>query len=66
MRLSWSRRYRNVLMIVGRRFLKSRLARPRVRGVGDDAFWLIHEGKNGVVKYFNGGGGWGAATAELA
>jgi len=53
-------------MIVGRRFLKSRLERPRVRGVGDDAFWLIHEGKNGVVKYFNGGGGWGAATAELA
>ena len=38
---------------------------PHMTGIGGDAFWLIHEGKSGAVKYLNGGGR-AAATAELA
>jgi gamma-glutamyltranspeptidase/glutathione hydrolase len=38
---------------------------PHMTGVGGDAFWLIHEGKTGKVKYLNGGGR-AAASAQLA
>jgi gamma-glutamyltranspeptidase/glutathione hydrolase len=34
-------------------------------GIGGDAFWLIHEGKTGAVKYLNGGGR-AAANAGLS
>jgi gamma-glutamyltranspeptidase/glutathione hydrolase len=29
---------------------------PHMTGVGGDAFWLIHHGASGEVKYLNGGG----------
>jgi gamma-glutamyltranspeptidase len=29
---------------------------PHMTGIGGDAFWLIHEGATGAVKYLNGGG----------
>jgi gamma-glutamyltranspeptidase len=29
---------------------------PHMTSVGGDAFWLIHEGESGVIKYLNGGG----------
>jgi gamma-glutamyltranspeptidase len=38
---------------------------PHMTGVGGDAFWLIHEGNTGKVKYLNGGGK-AAATAQRA
>jgi gamma-glutamyltranspeptidase/glutathione hydrolase len=38
---------------------------PHMTGIGGDAFWLIHDGKSGRVKYLNGGGR-AAASAELA
>jgi gamma-glutamyltranspeptidase/glutathione hydrolase len=38
---------------------------PHMTGLGGDAFWLIHEGGSGEVKYL-GGGGKAAATASIA
>jgi gamma-glutamyltranspeptidase len=38
---------------------------PHMTGLGGDAFWLIHEGRSGVVKYLNGGGK-AAVGASLA
>jgi gamma-glutamyltranspeptidase len=38
---------------------------PHMTGIGGDAFWLIHDGKSGRVRYLNGGGR-AAASAELA
>jgi gamma-glutamyltranspeptidase/glutathione hydrolase len=38
---------------------------PHMTGLGGDAFWLIHEGRSGEVKYLRGGGK-AAATASLA
>jgi gamma-glutamyltranspeptidase/glutathione hydrolase len=38
---------------------------PHMTGIGGDAFWLIHEGKTGIVKYLNGGGQ-AAARANLS
>lgn len=32
------------------------VAYPHMTGLGGDAFWLIHEGESGDVKYLNGGG----------
>ena len=29
---------------------------PHMTGIGGDAFWLIHDGRSGEVKYINGGG----------
>jgi gamma-glutamyltranspeptidase/glutathione hydrolase len=29
---------------------------PHMTGVGGDAFWLVHEGRTGRVRYLNGGG----------
>lgn len=29
---------------------------PHMTGVGGDAFWLIHDGRNGEISYLNGGG----------
>ena len=29
---------------------------PHMTGIGGDAFWLIHDGDSGAVKYLNGGG----------
>jgi len=29
---------------------------PHMTGIGGDAFWLIHEGRTGKVRYVNGGG----------
>jgi gamma-glutamyltranspeptidase/glutathione hydrolase len=29
---------------------------PHMTGLGGDAFWLIHEGRSGAVKFLNGGG----------
>lgn len=37
---------------------------PHMTGLGGDAFWLIHEGNSGAVKFLNGGGK-AAATASL-
>jgi gamma-glutamyltranspeptidase len=37
---------------------------PHMTGVGGDAFWLIHDGRTGEVKYLNGGGK-AAAGASL-
>jgi gamma-glutamyltranspeptidase/glutathione hydrolase len=37
---------------------------PHMTGVGGDAFWLVHEGSTGAVRYLNGGGK-AAATATL-
>ena len=38
---------------------------PHMTGVGGDAFWLIHDGASGDVKYLNGGGK-AAATSTLS
>src|SRR5215467_7358432 len=38
---------------------------PHMTGVGGDAFWLIHDGKSGEIKYLNGGGK-AAGRATLA
>jgi gamma-glutamyltranspeptidase len=38
---------------------------PHMTGLGGDAFWLIHDGRNGEVKYLDGGGR-AAGTASLA
>jgi gamma-glutamyltranspeptidase/glutathione hydrolase len=38
---------------------------PHMTGLGGDAFWLIHVGYSGEVKYL-GGGGMAAATASIA
>jgi gamma-glutamyltranspeptidase/glutathione hydrolase len=38
---------------------------PHMTGIGGDAFWLIHDGKSGEVRYLNGGGR-AAARAELS
>jgi gamma-glutamyltranspeptidase/glutathione hydrolase len=37
---------------------------PHMTGIGGDAFWLIHEGRTGGVRYLNGGGR-AAASARL-
>lgn len=37
---------------------------PHMTSIGGDAFWLIHEGKTGRVRYLNGGGK-AAATGTL-
>ena len=29
---------------------------PHMTGVGGDAFWLIHDARDGRVRYLNGGG----------
>ncbi|MBC5767094.1 gamma-glutamyltransferase [Ramlibacter albus] len=29
---------------------------PHMTGLGGDAFWLVHDGASGAVKYLNGGG----------
>src|SRR6185312_15395622 len=34
-------------------------------GLGGDAFWLIHDGRSGAVRFLNGGGK-ATATASLA
>jgi gamma-glutamyltranspeptidase len=36
---------------------------PHMTGIGGDAFWLIHEGRTGNVRFLNGGGK-AAASAE--
>ena len=38
---------------------------PHMTGIGGDAFWLIHEGKTGRVRYLSGGGR-AAASATLS
>jgi gamma-glutamyltranspeptidase/glutathione hydrolase len=38
---------------------------PHMAGVGGDAFWLVHEGRTGRVRYLNGGGR-AARRARLA
>jgi gamma-glutamyltranspeptidase/glutathione hydrolase len=38
---------------------------PHMTGLGGDAFWLIHDGRSGAVRYLNGGGK-AAGTASLA
>jgi gamma-glutamyltranspeptidase len=38
---------------------------PHMTGVGGDAFWLVHEGASGDVKYLSGGGK-AAAAGTLA
>jgi gamma-glutamyltranspeptidase/glutathione hydrolase len=38
---------------------------PHMTGLGGDAFWLIHEGRSGEIKYLNGGGK-AAVGASLA
>jgi gamma-glutamyltranspeptidase/glutathione hydrolase len=38
---------------------------PHMTGLGGDAFWLIHDGSTGEVKYLNGGGK-AAGAASLA
>ena len=38
---------------------------PHMTGLGGDAFWLIHDGKSGGIKYLNGGGK-AAGRATLA
>src|SRR3954469_63772 len=38
---------------------------PHMTGLGGDAFWLIHDGATGAVKYLNGGGK-AAAGASIA
>jgi gamma-glutamyltranspeptidase len=38
---------------------------PHMAGLGGDAFWLIHEGGSGEVKYLSGGGR-AAAAASIA
>src|SRR5256885_2857205 len=38
---------------------------PHMTGLGGDAFWLVHDGRSGEIKYLNGGGK-AAANASLA
>jgi gamma-glutamyltranspeptidase len=38
---------------------------PHMTGLGGDAFWLVHDGRNGEISYLNGGGK-AAAGASLA
>lgn len=38
---------------------------PHMTGLGGDAFWLIHEGDTGRVRFLNGGGP-AAASADIA
>src|SRR5262245_43850563 len=38
---------------------------PHMTGIGGDAFWLIHEGKTGKIRFLNGGGR-AAASAQIA
>ena len=38
---------------------------PHMTGLGGDAFWLVHDGRSGEVKYLNGGGK-AASCASLA
>jgi gamma-glutamyltranspeptidase/glutathione hydrolase len=40
---------------------------PHMTSIGGDAFWLIHEGRTGAIRYLNGGGkaAAGASIAEL-
>ena len=38
---------------------------PHMTGLGGDAFWLVHDGRNGKIKYLSGGGK-AAAGASLA
>ena len=38
---------------------------PHMTGLGGDAFWLVHDGRSGEVKYLNGGGK-AASRASLA
>ena len=38
---------------------------PHMTGLGGDAFWLVHDGVSGEIKYLNGGGK-AAAGASLA
>src|SRR5206468_10653689 len=38
---------------------------PHMTGLGGDAFWLIHDGASGEVRYLNGGGK-AAACATLS
>ncbi|MBR1227902.1 MULTISPECIES: gamma-glutamyltransferase [unclassified Bradyrhizobium] len=38
---------------------------PHMTGLGGDAFWLVHDGGSGEIKYLNGGGK-AAAGASLA
>ena len=38
---------------------------PHMTGLGGDAFWLIHEGSSGRVRFLNGGGP-AAAAADIA
>ena len=38
---------------------------PHMTSIGGDAFWLIHEGRTGRVRYL-GGGGKAAASASIA
>ncbi|MCG2626185.1 gamma-glutamyltransferase [Bradyrhizobium sp. WYCCWR 13023] len=38
---------------------------PHMTGLGGDAFWLIHEGRTGAVRFLNGGGK-AAGTATLS
>ena len=39
---------------------------PHMTGVGGDAFWLLHDGASGEVRYLNGGGKAGAAASLTA
>jgi len=38
---------------------------PHMTGLGGDAFWLVHDGTSGEIKYLNGGGK-AAGSASLA
>src|SRR5260221_7659155 len=38
---------------------------PHMTGVGGDAFWLIHDGRTGAVRYLDGGGR-ACATGAIA
>jgi gamma-glutamyltranspeptidase len=38
---------------------------PHMTGLGGDAFWLIHDGRSGAVRFLNGGGK-AAGSASLA
>ncbi len=38
---------------------------PHMTSLGGDAFWLVHDGRTGAVKYLNGGGK-AAASAQRA
>jgi gamma-glutamyltranspeptidase len=35
---------------------------PHMTSIGGDAFWLIHDGQTGQIKYLNGGGRAAAAA----